>query len=62
MQSLCSSNRIASNDAGRNPDGTGLCLMRDAEDRLLYVGKSKNLRSRVRNYFRSQHDLSRAFV
>ncbi len=32
--------------------------MRDAEDRILYVGKSKSLRSRVRSYFRSRHDLS----
>jgi excinuclease ABC subunit C len=26
--------------------------MRDAEDRILYIGKSKSLRSRVRSYFR----------
>ena len=32
--------------------------MRDGEDRILYVGKSKSLRSRVRSYFRSRHDLS----
>ena len=32
--------------------------MRDREDRILYVGKSKALRSRVRSYFRSRHDLS----
>ena len=35
----------------------GCYLMRDAEDRLLYVGKSASLRSRVRSY-RSRHDLS----
>ncbi len=32
--------------------------MRDNEDRLLYVGKSKSLRNRVRSYFRGRHDLS----
>ena len=32
--------------------------MRDGDDRILYVGKSKTLRSRVRSYFRSRHDLS----
>ena len=36
----------------------GCYLMRDGDDRLLYVGKSKTLRSRVRSYFRSSHDLS----
>ncbi|NBP98093.1 MAG: excinuclease ABC subunit UvrC, partial [Synechococcaceae bacterium WB6_3A_227] len=30
----------------------GCYLMRDAEDRILYIGKSKSLRSRVRSYFR----------
>ena len=32
--------------------------MRDGDDRILYVGKSKSLRSRVRSYFRRRHDLS----
>ena len=40
------------------PTEPGCYLMRDADDRLLYVGKSKTLRSRVRSYFRSSHDLS----
>jgi excinuclease ABC subunit C len=40
------------------PSEPGCYLMRDAEDRILYVGKSKSLRSRVRSYFRSRHDLS----
>ena len=40
------------------PAEPGCYLMRDADDRLLYVGKSKTLRSRVRSYFRSSHDLS----
>ena len=34
------------------PAEAGCYLMRDAEDRILYIGKSKILRSRVRSYFR----------
>jgi len=34
------------------PAEAGCYLMRDAEDRILYIGKSKSLRSRVRSYFR----------
>lgn len=30
--------------------------MRDASDNILYIGKSKSLRSRVRSYFREDHD------
>lgn len=39
------------------PNQCGCYLMKDDEDRLLYVGKSKNLKTRVKSYFRniSQH-------
>ncbi|MDA7437302.1 excinuclease ABC subunit UvrC [Synechococcus sp. AH-601-P06] len=40
------------------PAEPGCYLMRDGDDRILYVGKSKSLRSRVRSYFRRRHDLS----
>jgi len=33
------------------PTGPGVYLMKDGEDGVLYVGKAKNLRSRVRTYF-----------
>jgi len=33
------------------PHAPGVYLFRDARDRILYVGKSKDLRTRVRNYF-----------
>ena len=36
----------------------GVYLMRDRDDRILYIGKSKKLRSRVRSYFRQEHNLS----
>jgi Excinuclease ABC subunit C len=38
------------------PPVPGVYLMRDAQDNILYIGKSKKLRSRVRSYFREQHD------
>jgi excinuclease ABC subunit C len=34
------------------PPEPGVYFMRDATDRILYIGKSKKLRSRVRSYFR----------
>ncbi len=35
------------------PEEPGCYLMRDAEDRILYIGKAKVLRNRVRSYFQS---------
>jgi excinuclease ABC subunit C len=35
------------------PPEPGCYLMRDAEDRILYIGKAKVLRNRVRSYFQS---------
>ena len=35
------------------PAEPGCYLMRDAEDRILYIGKAKVLRHRVRSYFQS---------
>ncbi|MDP9145640.1 MAG: excinuclease ABC subunit UvrC, partial [Actinomycetota bacterium] len=37
------------------PDGPGVYLWRDAEGGVLYVGKAKNLRSRVRSYVQDDH-------
>ncbi|TAH31297.1 MAG: excinuclease ABC subunit UvrC [Oscillatoriales cyanobacterium] len=36
----------------------GVYLMRDESDRILYIGKSKKLRNRVRSYFRESQNLS----
>ena len=33
------------------PKEPGCYLMRDGEDRILYIGKAKILRNRVRSYF-----------
>ncbi|MBD2258578.1 excinuclease ABC subunit UvrC [Pseudanabaena sp. FACHB-2040] len=37
------------------PKEPGVYFMRDARDQILYIGKSKCLRSRVRSYFRDTH-------
>jgi len=37
------------------PAEPGCYLMRDAADRILYIGKAKLLRSRVRSYFQAGH-------
>ncbi|MEO0377091.1 MAG: excinuclease ABC subunit UvrC [Cyanobacteria bacterium P01_A01_bin.17] len=39
------------------PPEPGVYFMRDAKDHILYIGKSKKLRSRVRSYFRQSQDL-----
>jgi len=41
------------------PHAAGCYVFRDAQGRALYVGKSKDLRSRVRNYFVSSETRSR---
>jgi excinuclease ABC subunit C len=40
------------------PAEPGVYFMRDDRDHILYIGKSKKLRSRVRSYFREAQDLS----
>lgn len=40
------------------PQTPGVYLMKDESDRLLYIGKSKKLRSRVRSYFRESNNHS----
>ena len=38
------------------PDLPGCYLMKDKNDQIIYVGKAKNLKNRVRSYFRGAHD------
>jgi excinuclease ABC subunit C len=40
------------------PPEPGVYFMRDGSDRIVYIGKSKKLRSRVRSYFRDSQNLS----
>ncbi len=39
------------------PKKTGVYILKDAKDRILYVGKAKNLRNRVKTYFQRRHTL-----
>jgi excinuclease ABC subunit C len=51
--------------AGEIPTAPGVYRFRDAERRILYVGKAKNLRARLSNYFaplRSLHERTRRMV
>lgn len=38
------------------PDDPGVYIMRDKYDSVIYVGKAKNLKNRVSQYFRKSHD------
>jgi excinuclease ABC subunit C len=40
------------------PTGPGLYFMKDPADKVLYIGKAKNLRSRVASYFQQAADLA----
>jgi excinuclease ABC subunit C len=40
------------------PVGSGVYLMKSKLDKIIYVGKAKNLKSRVRSYFLDSKDLS----
>jgi excinuclease ABC subunit C len=42
--------------AGKYPTACGVYLMQDASGQILYVGKAKNLRNRLRSYFSAQGD------
>ena len=42
------------------PNLPGVYLMRNADNHIIYVGKAKNLRNRVRSYFRGAHDTKTA--
>jgi excinuclease ABC subunit C len=44
------------------PQQPGVYLMKDRDDRIIYVGKAKVLRNRVRSYFSGQKDTKTGFL
>jgi excinuclease ABC subunit C len=52
---------LAADTLDRIPSDPGVYLMKDAAGKVIYVGKAKNLRTRVRQYFRPGGD-ERFFV
>ena len=49
-----SENNILRNKVKNAPGAAGVYLMRDGHGKVIYVGKSGNLRTRVRSYFRGR--------
>jgi len=47
---------VASFDLSRQPTSSGVYLMKDGAGEILYVGKAKNLRTRLRSYVKAERD------
>jgi excinuclease ABC subunit C len=47
---------VTSIDLRRQPTSAGVYLMKDAAGEILYVGKAKNLRARLRSYLQAERD------
>lgn len=44
------------------PDQPGVYLMKDAEGRIIYIGKARSLRNRIRSYFAGEKDIKTRFL
>ena len=44
------------------PNNAGVYQFFDAKDKILYIGKAKNLKKRVRSYFNKNHDQAKTHV
>ena len=57
MSSKQVNKKIFRDHLGRIPVSPGVYIMKDAKGRVIYVGKAKILRNRVRSYFKNQDKL-----
>src|ERR687894_433508 len=53
---ICSMSQNGYPDRSHLPTSSGVYVFKDAEDRVVYVGKAKNIRSRVASYFTKSGD------
>ncbi|MFI3210257.1 MAG: excinuclease ABC subunit UvrC [Peptostreptococcaceae bacterium] len=44
------------------PENSGVYLMKDKDEKIIYVGKAKNLKNRVRQYFKSSKNHSQKVI
>ena len=44
------------------PDASGVYLMHDKNDEIIYIGKAKNLKKRVKSYFQKNHDSAKLVI
>ncbi len=49
--------KITANRLKDLPKNSGVYLMKDKDDNIIYVGKAKNLKNRINSYFREKKDL-----
>ncbi len=47
---------VTENDLSKLPDQPGVYLMHGKNDEIIYVGKARSLKNRVRQYFQPSHD------
>ncbi len=56
LQQICRiPHRITPDQLDRLPKACGVYIFKDHHERILYIGKSKNLRQRIRSHFRIQN-------
>ncbi|GAA5818343.1 MAG: excinuclease ABC subunit C [Methanobrevibacter sp. CfCl-M3] len=44
------------------PEKPGIYIMKDKNDKIIYIGKSKSLKKRVKSYFKDKHESPKTYV